>query len=520
MAEAPVKTIIFDIGDVLCSWVPPTTLSINPKLLKEFRNSPTWYEYNCGRIGQDECFAQLATQGGVSATDVTSAFQLARDSQAQNDGVVAAIRELRAAHPDLRVYAMSNISAPDWEILRNKAFDWDIFDRVFTSCEAGMCKPELRFYRHVLKATETAANEAVFVDDKSDNVIAAQSLGFREAIIFDDAANVRRKLLNVLEDPARRGRDWLLRQAKKLHSETDSGAVVPDNFSQLLTYELMGDMDLLELKYFDRTWNYFTTSPFGTTKTYPDDVDTTSYAFKLLPLDTTVAHSVMNEMISPEQTTADGIVKVYFDKSRDRTDPTVCINVVRLYYTFGRGSEPGLQPTKDWIQDVLFFRGYLNGTRYYHSPDVYLYFFARLLVENANSDIFRNTAALLRERLSERINSAADSMGLAMRVLACHYMGIRNELDLQRLLTMQQEDGSFEIGWLCQYGKTQMKLGNRALTTALAVSAVEALTGSAAAAKAKTAAVVNGAGEVKASQQSGTPPLLRPTHVLSAPTPA
>ncbi|EKG12263.1 Haloacid dehalogenase/epoxide hydrolase [Macrophomina phaseolina MS6] len=242
MAESPVKTIIFDIGDVLCSWVPPTTLSINPKLLKEFRNSATWYEYNCGKIGQDECFSRLATQGGVPAADVTSAFQLARDSQAQNDHVVAAIRELRAAHPDLRVFAMSNISRPDWEILKGKAFDWDIFDRVFTSCEAGMCKPELRFYRYVLRATETAPNEAVFVDDKSENVIAAQSLGFREAIVFDNAANVRRKLLNVLEDPASRGRQWLKRQAKELHSETDTGVAVPDNFAQLLTYELTGDM--------------------------------------------------------------------------------------------------------------------------------------------------------------------------------------------------------------------------------------------------------------------------------------
>lgn len=257
MADTPVKTIIFDIGDVLCRWVPPKTLTINPRLLKEFRNSPTWYEYNCGKIGQEECFERLATQGGVSAADVTSAFQLARDSQAQNDHVVAAIRELRAAHPHLRVYAMSNISQPDWEILRAKAFDWDIFDRVFTSCEAGMCKPELRFYRHVLKATETAPSEAVFVDDKSDNVIAAQSLGFREAIVFDDAANVRRKLLNVLEDPARRGKEWLQRQAKQFHSETDTGVAVPDNFAQLLILELTGDMDLLDLKHFDRTWNYF-----------------------------------------------------------------------------------------------------------------------------------------------------------------------------------------------------------------------------------------------------------------------
>ncbi|KAF4538114.1 Had-like protein [Lasiodiplodia theobromae] len=424
MAGPPVKTIIFDLGDVLCRWKPPTNLSVDPKLLKEFRNSPTWYKYDCGEIGEDECFSQLAGHGNVPVEDVKIAFQQARDSQAQNDKVVETITELRAAHPDLKIYAMSNISRPDWEILRGKDFNWNIFDRVFTSSEAGMCKPELRFFHHVLKQIQMAPSEAVFVDDKLENVIAAQSVGFRETIVFVDVPNMRRALLNVLEDPVRRGRDWLRREAGHLYSETDTGVVVPDNFAQLLTYELTGDLNLLSLKYFDRTWNYFIQSPFGTSKNYPDDVDTTSYAYKLLSLDRSVASSIMDEMISSQWTTADNIVQ---------------------------------------------------GTRYYHQPDTYLYFFARLLNENPESDMFRNTSALLRERLNERINTPADSLGLAMRVLACHYMGIRDELDLQQLMKKQQEDGSFEIGWLCQYGKTQMKLGNRGLTTALAVTAIKAL---------------------------------------------
>ncbi|OJD30851.1 had-like protein [Diplodia corticola] len=503
MAGDSVKTIIFDIGDVLCSWVPPKTLGISPKLFKEFRDSHTWYDYDCGKISEDECFARLAAQGGVSTTDVAAAFELARNSLVQNDGVVTAIRGLRAAHPHLRVYAMSNISRPDWEMLRRKPFGWDIFDCIFTSCETGMRKPELRFYRHVLSETGTSPAESVFVDDKPDNIVAAHSLGFREAILFDDAANVRRQLLNLLEDPAQRGRAWISGHAKEQCSETDRGDCIDDNFAQLLAYEAMGDGSLLNHRPFDRTWNYFA-APLGMPQKICDDVDTTSYAFKVLQLDNKMAHSIMDEMMSAEQRTADGIVKVYFDKTNSRTDAAVCINVVRLHYKFGRGNEPGLQATKAWIQDVLFFRGYMNGTRYYPQPEVYLYFFARLLVENRNSDLFRSTAALLRERLMERINSPADSLGLAMRVLACHYMGIRDEMDLKRLLTRQQEDGSFGLGWLCSYGKTQVKVGSRVLTTALAVAAVEALTGSG----------------VKAAQQGGTRAPMQYGHGVAVPASA
>ncbi|KAL2064152.1 hypothetical protein VTL71DRAFT_4646 [Oculimacula yallundae] len=473
MTKTRVKSIVFDIGDVLCSWSPPAGLPIQPKLLKEFRSSPIWYEYNSGRIGQDECYYRLASRYGVSSNDINTAFDMARESQEQNNSVVAIIRQLRAAYPDILVYAMSNISKPDWDILKSKAFDWDIFDRIFTSWETGMCKPELRFYRHVLTEGKTLPSQTIFVDDKAENVLAAKSVGFYEGIVFDNAENVHGKLLNLLADPVERGREWLHAHASKLHSETSTGVIVPDNFGQLLTYEVTGDMSLIDVKYFDRTWNYFKGSPFGTDAKYPDDVDTTAYAFKLLSLKPNVAHSVMDEMVSPEMKTADGIV--YFDPMRDRTDPAVCINVVRMFYEFGRGMDSGLRDTKEWIQDVLHHKAYASGTRYYQQPDTFLYFFARLLLDNPGSDIYRNNIELLRERLTERINTEADAIGLAMRILACSFLGLRNVVDMERLLKMQVTDGSFEIGWLCQYGKSQIKLGHRGLTTALAVAAVEAV---------------------------------------------
>ena len=152
---------------------------------------------------------------------------------------------------------------------------------------------------------------------------------------------------------------------------------------------------------------------------------------------------------------------------------------MRLFYAYGRGSDPGLKATKEWIWEVLFHRAYANGTRYYHQPDVYLYFFARLLAENPGSDLHRGGAGrrLLAMRLSERVHTAADPMGLAMRVLACQLTGLGSQVkgDLEQLLVVQEADGSFGVGWLCQYGKTGIKLGHRGLTTALAIKAVEAM---------------------------------------------
>ena len=157
--------------------------------------------------------------------------------------------------------------------------------------------------------------------------------------------------------------------------------------------------------------------------------------------------------------------------------------------------DPRLVPTKEWIWEVLLHRAYANGTRYYHQPDVFLYFFALLLAENLGSDLHENSAGpqLLATRLREQVNTAADPMGLAMRVLACHHVGLGALAngDLARLLTTQQADGSFEMGWLCRYGKTGIKLGHRGLTTALAVKAVEVSRESSRARLDKTSSVVD-----------------------------
>lgn len=151
----------------------------------------------------------------------------------------------------------------------------------------------------------------------------------------------------------------------------------------------------------------------------------------------------------------------------------MCVNALRFFYKFSQGELPALQPSKDWISDILFYRAYVDGTYYYPSGDVFLYLFSRLLAGNPESDMYRRTASLLRERLQERVGSSGDALELAMRVIACLEMGIKDDVDLKKLETSQQQDGGWPVGWLCQTGKKSIKIGNRGLTTALAVKAIE-----------------------------------------------
>lgn len=174
----------------------------------------------------------------MEAFQIAEAFAQARASLQPNVKMVEYIKDLRQK-PWLKVYAMSNVAKEDFAALSAK-MDWSLFDRVFASGKAGMRKPDPRFYRYVLHEIKSAAGQVVFVDDKQENILAAQSLGMK-AFLFEDDDSTIRNLQTVLGGPVAKGWEFLCRNAKQFNSNTDSGVSVDDNFAQLLILEAMQD---------------------------------------------------------------------------------------------------------------------------------------------------------------------------------------------------------------------------------------------------------------------------------------
>lgn len=186
----------------------------------------------------------MGEQFALPPSEVGKAFSQARESLQPNERMTAVLSELKAgSNGGFRIYAMSNISGPDYAILSTKPADWSIFDRVFISGDAGMRKPNLNFYHHVLKETQTAAHDAIFVDDKSENVLTARALGIL-GINFDDSAtrSIARTLRNLLGDPVHRGKEYLTHNAGHLTPTTEWNTTIPDNFGQLLILSATGDV--------------------------------------------------------------------------------------------------------------------------------------------------------------------------------------------------------------------------------------------------------------------------------------
>ncbi|KAI0358516.1 phosphatase yihX [Trametes cingulata] len=194
------RTLILDLGDVLFTWSAETRTSISPRLLKDIMNGPTWHDYERGRLSQSEAFERLGHEFSVEPAVIDEAFKQARESLRPNEELLALVRELKAQfHGKLQVFALSNISLPDYEYVIELPTDWSIFDRVFASALLGERKPDRAAYEKVIRETGIDPATTVFVDDRIENVQAARELGIH-GIVFDKQEGVFEALRRIFGD--------------------------------------------------------------------------------------------------------------------------------------------------------------------------------------------------------------------------------------------------------------------------------------------------------------------------------
>lgn len=226
-------------------------------MLKNILRSATWFEFEKGNLTEQEAYDTVARELKVESDDVRQAFQVARDSLQSNKHLVSLIQELKDQY-GLRIFAMSNISAPDFAVLKKMATpeEWGLFERVFTSHEARERKPNLGFYKYVLRETGLDPLQTLFIDDKIENILPARSLGIK-GIVFDSFDNLSRQIRNYVGDPVGRAEAWMRANAKQMLSVTNTGVTVHENFAPLLIYEATGDRSLVEYVEHPRLFNFF-----------------------------------------------------------------------------------------------------------------------------------------------------------------------------------------------------------------------------------------------------------------------
>ena len=90
------------------------------------------------------------------------------------------------------------------------------------------------------------------------------------------------------------------------------------------------------------------------------------------------AHRALDKILNNRSPS--GVVETYFDPTGERAgivDAVVCCNVLFLAHQLNRG--PEARATIEHVRRVLVEESFLAGTRYYHSPDTFLFFLGRLV---------------------------------------------------------------------------------------------------------------------------------------------
>lgn len=239
VAQTRCTTLIFDIGDVLVNWTPVKDSTLPPKELPRMLISPTWAKFECGRISEEECYESIASQLGVDVHKLSSALEASRKTLRFNSELFSFIEDVKKQY-GLSVYAMSNISAPDFAYIRSQDAPWGVFDDIYTSCQMQERKPDMPFYQKVVAQGNIDPTRTIFVDDKLDNVISARALGMK-GVVFQDTEQALRTLTNSLCGSVERANQYLQSHAGNLDSKTNTGIRIIENFAQFLIFDVTGD---------------------------------------------------------------------------------------------------------------------------------------------------------------------------------------------------------------------------------------------------------------------------------------
>ena len=179
----PIRAVIFDIGGILEpsvdeAIVPEVArmLGVTEARLRE-RRAAAAVALTDGRLTLRDFYARLAADTGTSVDPdhvVARHVGVYGAGTVELDGrVLALIERLRRRHA---VACLSNTEIEVARFNRDRGL-FRSFDRAFLSTELGLHKPERAIFERALRELGCAPAEAVFTDDKLDNVVGAKEAG-------------------------------------------------------------------------------------------------------------------------------------------------------------------------------------------------------------------------------------------------------------------------------------------------------------------------------------------------------
>ena len=185
-----IRNIIFDLGGVVMDLHEQATVKAFAELfnksedeIQAFSKESFFQEYETGKIDDPTFRAKIREEfeftGDEEAMDAAWNAMLGPIAKSK-------IEVFDRLSKDHSIYVLSNTNDIHFRMIE-KIFEhssggrsfYKIFNEVYLSQEIGHRKPELEIYQHVLNDAGITASESLFIDDKEENIIAAQKAGMQ-----------------------------------------------------------------------------------------------------------------------------------------------------------------------------------------------------------------------------------------------------------------------------------------------------------------------------------------------------
>lgn len=193
--------IVFDLGGVVFNWQPDAIIrrvfpdSETQDLVKaEIFEHADWVELDRGTITLDQAIVRGTSRTGLPHEDIEKLLNEVPRSLTPIQETIELIRSVRDSNN--RLFILSNMHFASITYLEKKHKIWDMFDGIVISSRIQKVKPEIEIYEHLLAEYQLEAAETVFIDDMSENLAAASSIGI-QTIKFVDTFQCRQDLVDL-----------------------------------------------------------------------------------------------------------------------------------------------------------------------------------------------------------------------------------------------------------------------------------------------------------------------------------